>query len=71
MCECARCREVFTTLGAFDRHQETRYGGRPAVICHDPAERGLVCNRAGRWHFPATDRSRERLAKMRALQAGG
>lgn len=54
------------SLTAFDRHQSADYSRRPAVTCHDPVSRGLVCNSAGRWGFPADDRGRGYYAGLRA-----
>ena len=42
VCGCGGCKEVFTCLSAFDRHQTLRpadQGG--GVICHEPSSRGL------------------------------
>ena|SRR5260221_1028524 len=69
VCGCAACGREFTTLAAFDRHQDVDYTRQPAVICRDPAAAGLLQNAAGRRHFPADARSRAWLAKMRAGKA--
>ncbi len=67
---CAACGEAFTGLTAFDRHQTTAYGTDQPVTCHEPSTRGLVKQESGRWGFPATDDSRERLRSLRAERAG-
>ena len=67
--QCSPCGRVFTTVAAFDRHQDVDYKRAPRVICRDPATTGLVQNAAGRWHFPATEASRARHANLRAEQA--
>ncbi len=67
--QCSPCGREFTTLAAFDRHQDVVYGRTPPVICLDPAAVGLVQNAAGRWHFPATEASRARHEKLRAERA--
>ncbi len=68
-CGCHPCGREFTTLAAFDRHQDVDYARRPVIVCRDPATVGLQQNAAGRWHFPADDRSRARLTKLRAEKA--
>jgi hypothetical protein len=68
---CSLCAREFTTLAAFDRHQDVDYTRRPAVNCQDPAAKGLVQNSLGRWHFPIDADSRERLRKMRAERGQG
>jgi hypothetical protein len=64
--ECGLCKRVFTSLSGFDAHQERRFGEDPPIICRDPETVGLVLDDRGRWQFPATERSRARLAEMRA-----
>ena len=66
---CARCRRDFSSLGAFDRHQDVNYKRRPAVECKDPAEIGLIQNAAGRWHEPQSADGARRLRNLRASQA--
>jgi hypothetical protein len=68
VCGCAACGREFTTLAAFDKHQDADYGRSPAITCLDPASRGLEQNRRGRWHVPQTDAGRLRLAKLTARQ---
>jgi hypothetical protein len=58
MCHCAACHRYFTGPTAFTEHQTV--GPPSGVVCHDPAERGLVVlrttangvelwGRAGHW----------------------
>lgn len=70
-CLCDPCGREFTGLTAFDKHQDVDYTRRPAVRCMDPAAVGLVKGAYGRWGFPATAASRERLAKMAAERGQG
>jgi hypothetical protein len=65
MNECARRHRNFTSLTAFDRHQDRDYHREPPVLCRDPASVGLV-ERAGRWSLPASGYSRARAEEMRA-----
>lgn len=65
-CTCVPCGREFTTLAAFDRHQDIDYKRRPVIICRDPATIGLLQNSLGRWHFPVDARSRVSVTKMRA-----
>ena len=64
-CQCAACLAWFTCLGAFDRHHDIDRKRRPAVLCKDPADAGLVRQKSGRWGLPADDATRERLRQMR------
>jgi hypothetical protein len=52
-CHCAACHRNFTSPTAFDRHQVI---GGEAVVCYDPALRGLVIVRHSRdlalWGWP-------------------
>lgn len=67
MYECARCSEVFTSLSAFDKHQDVDYGRESAsvVICLDPSQVGLELNSRGRWHFPMTEAGRARFERFK------
>ena len=69
--ECAKCHRVFTSLSGFDAHQDRRFGQDPPIVCLDPATVGLVLDNRGRWQFPATDRSRERVTNLRAERGRG
>jgi len=45
VCQCAKCRNVFTTVGNFDRH-------RRGMKCHEPSTVGLELNYRGVWKMP-------------------
>lgn len=64
-CQCAGCKRWFTGLTAFDRHHDTDYKRRPAVLCRDPADAGLVQQASGRWGLPIDEATRVRLRKLR------
>lgn len=49
--ECAACNRLFSGMSTFDRHQS----GMDPVVCHDPADRDLVCVQ-GVWRWPPSDR---------------
>jgi hypothetical protein len=67
MCECGRCGEIFTSLSAFDAHQDVVYGRIPPVICWCwPTRRRLVRRPDGRWSLRVPERDRKRLARFRA-----
>jgi hypothetical protein len=68
---CVRCRRDFTSLIAFDKHQDVSYKRVPAVECKDPAAIGLVQNAAGRWHEPQSAAGALRLRNLRASQGPG
>jgi hypothetical protein len=54
-CLCARCRELFTSLTAFERHM-------PGGVCKNPAKRGLVLVEQNGWKLwanPGTPPSRD------------
>jgi len=65
-CTCSPCGRSFTGLSAFDRHQDVSYDRRPAVICRDPAVLGMITDGNGRWHMPAPESARARLAALKA-----
>jgi hypothetical protein len=65
---CPLCGREFTTMKAFDRHQDVDYQREPDIICKDPATAGLVQNDRGRWHSPADARARARLRALRASE---
>ena len=69
ICKCAPCGREFTTLAAFDKHHDVDYGRIPAIMCLDPASRGLERNGRGRWHEPLTPAGRLRLAKLQGRRA--
>ena len=63
---CAPCGRGFTSLGAFDQHQDVDYSRRPAVRCQDPATVGLVMSAtSGRWGWPVPEAARARFATLR------
>ena len=55
---CRGCGKVFTSNGAFERHQRMRDG---ESVCLDPAEVGLERKPTGRWGGKA---SAARLAQL-------
>jgi len=65
---CPLCGREFTTMTAFDRHQDVDYKRTPNVRCVNPAAVGLVQNERGRWHAPANARERSRLKALRASE---
>lgn len=67
-CQCAPCGYEFTGLTAFDRHQDTDYSRRAAVVCRDPAAAGLTRQASGRWGLPVDEASSERLRSLRNRQ---
>lgn len=42
-CQCHGCNRYFNSVSAFDMHQQLK-GNRysPVLVCHDPAELGMV-----------------------------
>lgn len=67
--ECSPCKRVFSSLSAFDRHQQVDYTRRPAVVCLEPATVGLVWDpKRELWAWPPDDRSRARAENFRAEQ---
>ena len=68
VCECPLCGREFTTLGAFDRHQDVDYERTPDVRCMDPATAGLHQDSRGRWRTPQSAAGRLRLANLRASE---
>jgi hypothetical protein len=63
---CGACARPFTSLTAFDEHQDVDYSRVPVVICRDPAAIGMVTDQHGRWHMPGTEEGRARLAALKA-----
>jgi hypothetical protein len=57
---CRGCGRVFTTVGAFDKHQRLADGG---VTCLDPAAIGLERKPSGIWGYKSDERSRARQAR--------
>jgi len=72
-CECPKCHREFTSLTAFDKHQDVDYRRPHADIvrCQGPASVGLVIGRGGRWGHPGDADSRARAEKMRAERKAG
>lgn len=68
-CDCAQCGEKFTSLTAFDRHQDVDYKRKPIVVCRPPADAGLVRGDDGRWRAPLSAAGAERLRKLTAERA--
>jgi len=62
--ECSPCGESFTGVTSFDAHQDRDYSRTPAIICHPPAEAGLVLNEHGRWGFPLNEAGRAYFASL-------
>lgn len=58
MCECPLCHQQFTTLSAFDSHQQTKYGAMHPVRCLDPAALGMALDNRGRWAWSTTTKRR-------------
>jgi hypothetical protein len=55
-CRCGKCGRHFTTVRNFDRHQTLTKDG--AVVCHDPATRGMVVRMSGGnawWSMPGRE----------------
>ena len=71
LCGCGGCGEIFTSLSAFDYHQDRDYTRRPPVICRPPAEAGLIQDNDGRWRVPLSASGARRLANLRAERARG
>ena len=69
MATCAPCGREFTTVAAFDKHQDVDYRRRPAVACLDPATVGLTRDGRGRWHFRQTAAGQRYLENLRASRA--
>jgi hypothetical protein len=65
-CQCARCREEFTGVSAFDRHQDVDYSRQPPVLCWEPRDLGMMRDRNGRFYVPGSELDRARLAALKA-----
>ncbi len=70
-CDCGACGLKFTSLAAFDRHQDVDYRRDPPVRCLDPETIGLDLNSRGRWHEPLTPAGRDRLEALRTAREAG
>ena len=72
-CTCVQCRQTFTSLELFDRHQDVDYT-RPhsqMVLCKPPQSLGLSQGPGGTWGTPEGLKTRERRVRLlaRATQA--
>jgi hypothetical protein len=53
MNKCTGCREDFTGITNFDKHQTNVFEGRKLVVhCTPPAELGMTQNERGQWGYP-------------------
>jgi hypothetical protein len=71
MNQCAGCRREFSSLSAFDRHQDVSYKRVPAVLCRDPRDAGLSQRKDGRWSLPPGAASRAWCAARAARTPQG
>lgn len=54
---------MFGTLGLFDAHQDTDYGRKPVIVCHDPAVPNAIRDSNGVWQTPEGLAQRQAAAR--------